>query len=328
VGSPFDGIYSPVAANFKLTMPHPIKEINSPNLEREAMNHSEAFGLNRSATLRSAFTLIELLVVIAIIAILAAMLLPALSAAKAKAQAMTCLSNLHQMGLANHMYADDNRDYLAFDNFDDGSADPEPMAGWLYQKSAALNGRPGIPNPYDAMPWKNNPISAWKSGLWFLYLINSKVYYCPVDITHPSFKATPSSDNGPGRLNKLCSYVWNGAESGYGESGQWFVNCKMSQIWSQRCVLMWEPDEYYTDAANPTPPGAREFNDGSNRPGGGEGIGRLHSNNGGNMLMVDGSAKYELATDFTQDANIPNGKGPGPGGKTYLWWSPFSKDGH
>jgi prepilin-type N-terminal cleavage/methylation domain-containing protein len=59
---------------------------------------------------RSGFTLIELLVVIAIIAILAALLLPALAAAKQKAQRITCLNNLHQWGLAFKMYADDNGD--------------------------------------------------------------------------------------------------------------------------------------------------------------------------------------------------------------------------
>ena len=57
------------------------------------------------------FTLIELLVVIAIIAILAALLLPALAAAKRKAQRTQCLSNLHQVYAACVMYAGDFNDW-------------------------------------------------------------------------------------------------------------------------------------------------------------------------------------------------------------------------
>jgi len=156
---------------------------------------------------RRGFTLIELLVVIAVIAILASLLLPSLSKAKEKAQAVKCLNNLRQLGYAWQMYNGDNADHITPNtSFHDGAVptgrDSTWVQGWL--------------DAEQFVPDNTNTLFLMESHLW-PYHQELALWRCPAD---KSKTPLPGSGTAVSRVRTVAMNKWlNCAKAWHDGSG-------------------------------------------------------------------------------------------------------------
>jgi len=235
---------------------------------------------------RTAFTVLELLVVASIISVLVAMLLPSIQNVREKARRVKCMSNLKQIGLAQHLYANDNN-------------------GGFYSKRADFTSFWASAPSYPYFPHYFEPLQK--------YAVKTDILYCPSCLTknpQNQFFSFPSNIIQPwGSLHNsnvsygYCAWIWNTASPntilvfehpGYQQwnnqiidtsfvGGAFYIELATRAIYRADGVTVWSPP--HADGPTAVP----------------------HGTEGSNILFIDGRVNWKtgLIGPFIGNTQVP-----------------------
>jgi prepilin-type N-terminal cleavage/methylation domain-containing protein/prepilin-type processing-associated H-X9-DG protein len=248
---------------------------------------------------RKGFTLIELLVVIAIIAILAAMLLPALTKSKMKAQGIMCMSNMRHLTFAWMQYSHDSKDRIPFASARGSPGPPDPLTDPYVWVTGMMDFDPMNPSNWDVS------VDEAKSPLWPYCGKSAGIWRCPADGSTivPGFG--PLQGQRVPRVRTVSMLIYMAGFGGWLQvspgvsSPPWRMYFKLTEMVDpgpSRTLLFWDQREdvinwgnFFIDMTGyPDNPAATRF---------GDDMPASYHNGAGGLSFVDGHAEIRRWRD-------------------------------
>jgi prepilin-type processing-associated H-X9-DG protein len=243
--------------------------------------------------------LIELLAVIAIIAILAAMLLPALTKSKTKAQGIMCMSNMRQLTFAWLQYSHDSNDRIPFASAKGSPGPPDPATDPYVWVLGTMDF-----NPANSSNWDVNRDIA-RSPMWTYCGKSAGIWRCPADRSTIIPNSGPFAGHRVPRVRTMSMLIYMAGFAGWLQispgvaSPPWRMYFKLTDLTDPgpgKTLLFWDQREdvinwgnFFIDMSGyPDQPNQTQF--GSDMP-------ASYHNGAGGLSFADGHAEIRRWRD-------------------------------